>query len=55
MQQVFLYLSAREGFPETVTQLGAKGGMLLAPYWRFAKFLGGDSASGGWTNDLVSL
>ena len=42
MQQVFLYLSAREGFPETVSQLRAKGGMLLALYWRFAKFLGGE-------------
>lgn len=42
MQQVFLYLSAREAFPDTVTQLGAKGGLLLALYRRFAKFLGGD-------------
>ena len=46
MQQVFLYLSAREGFPETVTRLRAKGGMLLALYWRFAKFLGGDRPAG---------
>ena len=46
MQQVFLYLSAREAFPETLTQLGAKGGPLLAPYRRFAKFLGGDLPAG---------
>ena len=46
MQQVFLYLSAREAFPETVTQLGAKGGLLLALYRRFAKFLGGDRPAG---------
>ena len=46
MQQVFLYLSAREAFPETVTQLGAKGGPLLALYRRFAKFLGGDWPAG---------
>ena len=46
MQQVFLYLSARERFPETVTQLGAKGGPLLALHRRFAKFLGGDWPAG---------
>ena len=42
MQQVFLYLAAQEAFPEAVTQLGAKGGPLLALYRRFAKFLAGD-------------
>ena len=42
LQQVFLYLSVQEAFPEAVTQLGAKGGLLLARYRRFAKFLGGD-------------
>ena len=42
MQQVFLYLSVLEAFPEAVTQLGAKGGALLALYRRFAKFLRGD-------------
>ena len=42
MQQVLLYLSAREAFPETVTQMGAKGGRLLALYRRFARFLDGD-------------
>lgn len=42
MQQVFLYLSARDAFPETVNQLGMKGGKPLALYRRFAKFLGGD-------------
>ncbi len=46
MQQVLLYLSAREAFPKTVTRLGAKGGPLLALYRRFAKFLGGDRPAG---------
>ena len=46
MQQVFLYLAARDAFPDTVTQLGAKGGPLLALYRRFAKFLGGDWPAG---------
>ena len=46
MQQVFLYLSAREAFPETVAQIGAKGGPLLALYRRFAKFLIGDRPAG---------
>ena len=46
MQQVFLYLAARDAFPETVTQLGTKGGPLLALYRRFAKFLGGDWPTG---------
>ena len=46
MQQVFLYLSARDAFPEAVNQLGAKGGLLLALYRRFAKFLGGDRPAG---------
>lgn len=46
MQQVFLYLSARESFPETVTQLGTKGGPLLALYRRFAKFIGGERPAG---------
>ena len=42
MQQVFLYLVARDAFPEAVNRLGAKGGQSLALYRRFAKFLGGD-------------
>lgn len=46
MQQVFLYLSAREAFPKSVTRLGAKGGPLLALYRRFAKFLRGDRVAG---------
>ena len=46
MQQVFLYLSARDAFPEAVNQLAAKGGRALALYWRFAKFLGGDWPAG---------
>ena len=46
MQQVFLYLAARDAFPETVNRLGAKGGQSLALYRRFAKFLGGDWPAG---------
>ena len=46
MQQVFLYLSARDAFPEAVNQLGAKGGRALALYRRFARFLGGDWPAG---------
>ena len=46
MQQVFLYLAARDAFPEAVNQLGAKGGQLLALYRQFAKFLGGDRPAG---------
>ena len=46
MQQVFLYLAARDAFPEAVNQLGAKGGQSLALYRRFAKFLGGDRPAG---------
>lgn len=42
MQQVFLYLSARGAFPDTLSQLGSKGGPLLALYRQFARFLGGD-------------
>lgn len=46
MQQVFLYLAARDAFPEAVNELGAKGGQSLAVYRRFAKFLGGDWPAG---------
>ena len=46
MQQVFLYLSARNAFPEAVNQLGAKGGRALALYRQFAKFLGGEWPAG---------
>ena len=46
MQQVFLYLSVQQAFPEAVTQLGRKGGPLLALYRRFAKFLRGDPPAG---------
>ncbi len=42
MQQVFLYLSARSAFPQSLADLGAKGGPLLALYRRFAKFLSGE-------------
>ena len=46
MQQVFLYLAARDAFSEGLSELGAKGGPLLAVHRRFAKFLGGDSPQG---------
>ena len=46
MQQVFLYLAARNAYPESANQLGAKGGRPLALYRRFAKFLGGDWPAG---------
>lgn len=46
MQQVFLYLSTQDAFPDSVTQLGAKGGPLLALYRRFARFLRGDWPTG---------
>ena len=46
MQQVFLYLAARNAFPETANQLGAKGGQSLALYRRFAKFLASDWPAG---------
>ena len=46
MQQVFLYLAARDAFPEAMNQLGAKGGQSLALYRRFAKFLAGDWPAG---------
>ena len=41
MQQVFLYLAARNAFPTDVTTLRAKGGRLLQHYRQFARFLSG--------------
>lgn len=45
MQQVFLYLLARNAFPATVSTLGSKGGRLMLRYRKFAKFLAGKSPS----------
>ena len=39
MQQVFLYLSARNAFPESLFMLKTKGGALLLRYRQFALFL----------------
>lgn len=41
LQQVFLYLAARDAFPEAVADLRASGGPLLAHYRLFAKYLAG--------------
>ena len=41
MQQVFLYLIARNSMPDNLSRLGSKGGHLMAHYRKFAKFLGG--------------
>lgn len=41
MQQVFIYLIARNEFPETVSTLGSKGGQLMSHYREFTKFLTG--------------
>ncbi|MDE3001319.1 MAG: RNA-directed DNA polymerase [Gemmatimonadota bacterium] len=46
MQQVFLYIAARDAFSEGLNQLGAKGGPSLALYRRFAKFVSGDWPAG---------
>ena len=41
MQQVFLYLVARNAFPDRVARLGSKGGGLVSHYRKFIKFLAG--------------
>jgi hypothetical protein len=43
MQQVFLYLIAKNAFPDSVARLGEKGGWLMAHYRKFAKFLAGQA------------
>ncbi|MHB8880888.1 MAG: RNA-directed DNA polymerase [Thermodesulfovibrionales bacterium] len=42
MQQVFLYLSARNALPAGIAANNARGGKLLARYWQFAKFMAGE-------------
>ena len=46
MQQVFLYLAARNAFPKNLDQLRRSGGQSLALHWRFARFLGGHRPNG---------
>lgn len=41
MQQVFIYLIARDKFPAAVLTLGSKGGHLMSRYRRFSNFLAG--------------
>ena len=43
MQQVFLYLAARNQIPEAVTQTNARGGPMMRHYWMLLKFLSGDT------------
>jgi hypothetical protein len=45
MQQVFLYLLARNVFPESVSRLGKKGGPLMSHYRKFVKFISGQPLS----------
>jgi len=41
MQQVFLYLAARNAIPENIVTNKARGGKLLSQYWKLAKFISG--------------
>jgi hypothetical protein len=41
MQQVFIYLIARDEFPEAVSTFRSKGGRLMSNYRKFSKFLTG--------------
>ena len=41
MQQVFLYLAARNDFPRNMVEHRARGGSLLSLYWKLAKFMNG--------------
>jgi len=41
MQQVFLYLAARNAIPENIVTNKARGGKLLSQYWNLAKFISG--------------
>ena len=43
MQQVFLYLAARNQVPDTVLETNARGGSLMRHYWVLLKFLRGDT------------
>lgn len=41
MQQVFLYLAARNAFPESMAKSKTRGGKLLLLYWKLARFMFG--------------
>lgn len=41
MQQVFLYLIARNALPDSILKIGSKGGALLSHYRKFARFITG--------------
>lgn len=43
MQQVFLYLAARNAIPEIIINKKARGGKLLSQYWKLAKFISGEN------------
>ena len=43
MQQVFLYLAARNQVPKAVLVTNARGGAAMRHYWQLLKFLGGDT------------
>jgi hypothetical protein len=42
MQQVFLYLAARNAIPENMAAKKARGGKLLSQYWKLAQFISGE-------------
>lgn len=42
MQQVFLYLAARNAIPGNMVINKARGGKLLSQYWKLAKFISGE-------------
>jgi hypothetical protein len=42
MQQVFLYLAARNEIPEGALAINARGGAAMRHYWQLLKFLGGE-------------
>ncbi len=43
MQQVFLYLAARNQIPDMALTTSARGGVAMRHYWQLLKFLGGDT------------
>jgi len=43
MQQVFLYLAARNRVPASALETSARGGAAMRHYWLLLKFLGGDT------------
>jgi hypothetical protein len=43
MQQLFLYLAARNAIPESARTINSRGGPVMRHYWQLLKFLGGDT------------